>query len=137
MGIPDDTDEIDRYVLNGLRFEREARATRHAPQEPEPETAAVAPPQARPEAPSVSSPRRASLPMSAPVSREVPTVNGSRRSTEMTLTPEERAIARASIVDRPDMPPLTDLQKEHLYLLNREKMRELKRQGVITEQGGR
>jgi hypothetical protein len=75
------------------------------------------------------------MPMAAPVSRETPNVNGSRRSTEMTLSAEERAIARASIIDRPDMPPLTDAQKEFLYLQNRERMRDLKRQGVISDQG--
>jgi hypothetical protein len=150
MGMDPHGAELDNYVLRGLRFEQQARAARLAPQEPELETAAVAPPQARPEAPMPASnqmtPRepmtgppaaRRSMPMAAPVSREAPNVSsGTRRSNDMTLTPEERAIARASIIDRPDMPRMTDAQKEHIYWQNRERMRELKRQGVITD-GGR
>jgi hypothetical protein len=137
LGIPDDTHEIDSYVLNGLRFEQQARAARSAPHEPDEPEPPVAPPVPRQE-PVQSAPMPApkrSLPMTAPVSREVPNVTGSRRSTEMTLSAEERAVARASIIDRPDMPPLSDAQKEFLYLQNRERMRELKRQGVISDQG--
>jgi hypothetical protein len=139
MGIPDDTDEIDNYVLNGLRFEQQARAARMAPAEPEAPEAPAAPPVARQEpiqAAPMPSPKR-SAPMVAAPSREVPNVNGSRRSDMNTLSPEERDIARNSIMDRPDMPPLTDAQKEFLYLQNRERMRQLKRDGIITEQGGR
>jgi hypothetical protein len=136
MGIEDDTDEIDRYVLNGLRFEQQARAERLAPQQAGEPEASVRPPVARPEAP-MPAPRK-SMPMAAPVSREAPNVSsGQRRSNDMTLSAEEREIARNSIMDRPDMPRLTDAQKEYIYQQNRERMRQLKRDGIITDQGGR
>jgi hypothetical protein len=55
----------------------------------------------------------------------------------MKLTEEERQIARASIVDRPDMPPLTNAQKEYLYWKNREKYRGMVADGTYSEQKGR
>jgi hypothetical protein len=68
LGIPDDTDEIDNYVLHGLRFERAAREQRHG--EAQTEQAAPAAPQTRPEAsqqrPMPAPPARRSMPMVAP-----------------------------------------------------------------------
>ena len=73
--------------------------------------------------------------MSAPVSRDVPTPTGQRQSSnKMTLSPEEVAIARASIVDRPDMPALTNAQKEYLYAQNKRKYQAMKSNGSYSEQ---
>ena len=75
--------------------------------------------------------------MSAPVSRDVPTPTGQRQSSnKMTLTPEEVAIARASIVDRPDMPALTNAQKEYIYAQNKRKYQTMKANGTYSEQKG-
>ena len=49
----------------------------------------------------------------------------------MTLSAEERDIAHRSIVDRPDMPPLSAAQKEYLYLKNRERYRSMLADGSL------
>jgi hypothetical protein len=80
-------------------------------------------------------PQKRSMPVSAPVSRDVPTPTGQRQSSnKMTLTPEEVAIARASIVDRPDMAPLTNAQKEYIYAQNKRKYQQMKANGSYSEQ---
>lgn len=64
-------------------------------------------------------PQRRSMPMTAPVTREVPTMAGKRFSAEqMTLTPEERQIARNSFSD----PNLSNIEKERMYLANKIKL---------------
>jgi hypothetical protein len=145
FGLTDDSDEQHEYILRGVqghlaRLEQmRAQARTHvAPR------ASLAQEEALPPAPSVRSDtvpspaKRPSLPMSAPVSREVPNVsNGQRRSTEMSLTEEERQIARLAIVDRPDMPKLTNAQKEYIYWKEREKYRAMVRDGSYSEQKGR
>ena len=76
--------------------------------------------------------------MSAPVSRDVPTATGTR-STPMHLTEEERKIARISIMDRPDMPNLTNEQKEYIYAQNKRKLHTMRANGQYrqtTEQTG-
>jgi len=79
-------------------------------------------------------PQRRSMPMTAPVTRDVPTPSGQRQSSKMTLTEEERQIARASIVDRPDMPPMTDAQKEYLYAKKKQQYQTMKANGTYSEQ---
>lgn len=57
--------------------------------------------------------------MTAPVSREVPSSSGERpASTGMTLTAEERFIARNAFTD----PNMTNAQKEKLYAMNKAKL---------------
>lgn len=83
-------------------------------------------------------PQRRTMPMSAPVSRDVPTATGTR-STPMHLTEEERKIARISIMDRPDMPNLTNEQKEYIYAQNKRKLHAMRANGQYrqtTEQTG-
>jgi hypothetical protein len=95
-------------------------------------TAAPAP-QAAPQ------PQRRSMPVSAPVSRDVPSATGVRQSQTMTLTEEERKIARTSIMDRPDMPNLTNEQKEYIYAQNKRKLHAMRANGSYrqtTEQTG-
>lgn len=63
--------------------------------------------------------QRRSMPVTAPVSREVPTSSGERPATTgMTLTAEERFIARNSFSD----PNMTNAQKEKLYAMNKAKL---------------
>jgi hypothetical protein len=87
------------------------------------------------EKPPAPQPQKRSMPVSAPVSRDVPTPTGQRQSSnKMTLTPEEVAIARASIVDRPDLPAMTNAQKEYIYAQNKRKYAQMKANGSYSEQ---
>jgi hypothetical protein len=101
---------------------------------------AMLPPEAAPAetakaVPSSPAPRR-SIPISAPVHRDVPTLSGNREShVDVRLTAEERDIARRSY----SAPDMTDAQKEYLYWQNREKLRRMRREGTYhqtTEQNG-
>ena len=77
--------------------------------------------------------------MSAPVTRDIPGSNGQRQSTKMTLTPQEVDIARKSIIDRPDLPKLTNAQKEYIYAQNKQKLKNARASGEYrhtTEQTG-
>jgi len=81
-------------------------------------------------------PQRRSIPMSAPVSRDAPTYSGQKpASTTMTLTEEERRIARTSY----SAPDMTDAQKEYAYAKNKQKLQRLRANGEYrqtTEQSG-
>ena len=83
-------------------------------------------------APAPAAQQRRSLPMSAPVSRNIPSASG-RRPDNNTLSPEERDIARRSFIDHPGQPNLTDAQ---IYWRNREKYRRMKADGSYSDQGG-
>jgi hypothetical protein len=86
------------------------------------------------EPPAQQQPRR-SMPMTAPVSREVPTAaSGTRKQSSMRLTEEERKVAREAIPDRPDLPKMTNAQKEYLYAKNKAKYDQMKRDGTYDEQ---
>jgi len=91
-----------------------------------------APPAAAPQA----QPQRRSMPMSAPVSRDVPTASGQRQtSTTMTLTEEERRIARTSYTAK----DMTDAQKEYAYAKNKQKLHRMRANGeyrITSEQNG-
>jgi hypothetical protein len=117
-GVADDTPEMNRAILDGVASERE-RSVDVA------RKIAATPPAA---------PRRPSIQFSAPVSREVPNASGKRHSDDMTLTPEERDIARRSIIDRPDLPRMTNAEKEWQYLQNRNRLRRMKADGSYSEQ---
>lgn len=79
-------------------------------------------------------PQRRSMPMTAPVSREVPTAQGTRQKNSMRLTEEERQAARLAIPDRPDLPKLTNAQKEYMYAKNKAKFEAMKANGTYSEQ---
>ena len=87
-------------------------------------------------APAAPQPQRRSMPMSAPVSRDVPTTSGQRQtSTTMTLTEEERRIARTSYT----ADDMTDAQKEYAYAKNKQKLQKMRANGEYrqtTEQTG-
>jgi hypothetical protein len=122
-GVPDDSEEMDRAILAGMYREREYQAKDKAPAD------------AAPRAP-IAAPRK-SLPVSAPVSRQtVSHSTGRPMSSKMTLSAEERDIARRSIINRPDMPPLSDAQKEYIYLQNRNRYRSMLADGSYSEQRG-
>ena len=65
--------------------------------------------------------QRRSVPMAAPVSRDVPTASGQRQtSSQITLSPEEREIARSSFSDPTGK--MTNADKERLYAMNKAKL---------------
>jgi hypothetical protein len=158
-GIADDSREFFDTILRGFEREHE-RGVEHArhlaemksqphravekahEQADEIEERALAmvpgaqpPPKASPDVPSPPAPRR-SIPVSAPVHRDVPTFSGNRESyVDTKLTPEERDIARRSFTAS----DMTDAEKEFLYWKNREKLRRMRRDGTYrhtTEQTG-
>lgn len=108
-GVADDSEAMDQAILAGMYREREHAAKEKAP-----------PANAAPGAP-MPEPRRSSLPLSAPVSRS---------------TPSEVQIAHASILDRPDMPKMTNAQKEYIYAQNKRRYQQVKEDGSYSEQGG-
>ena len=131
-GVQDDTEEMDRRILDGMQRER-AGAVKDLVKAPPADPRPIDP---RP-APAALAPRK-SLPMSAPVSRNAPAISGNReRSDRNTLSPSEVEIAHRSFIDRPDMPRMTNAQKEYLYLQQRNRYREMKADGTYSEQGGR
>jgi len=87
---------------------------------------------------------RKSIPMSAPVSRSVPSVtSGKSESNSITLTAEERAIARNSFGPIKDadgnLVDMTPEQKERLYAQNKAKLQRMRNSGEYrhtTEQNG-
>lgn len=71
-------------------------------------------------------PQRRSIPMSAPVSRDVPTPSGLRQpSSKMTLTAEERQIARSAFTAA----DMTNEQKELAYARNKQKLQKMRASG--------
>lgn len=70
----------------------------------------------------VQPPQRRSMPVTAPVTRDVPTSTGQRQSsaTSMTLTAEERFIARNAFTDPTGK--MTNAEKEKLYAINKAKL---------------
>jgi hypothetical protein len=159
-GIKDDTPEFFDTILRGFEREHE-RGVEHAKHlaemQPQPQRRAEAGreraeevishaqamlpdvplPPAEPSSISAPpAPSRRSIPVSAPVHRDVPTFNGNREShVDVRLTAEERDIARRSFTAS----DMTDAQKEYLYWQNREKLRRMRRDGSYrhtTEQGG-
>ncbi len=85
--------------------------------------------------------RQNSLPMTAPVSRAAIDYSGRsvRDSTKIKLSAEERDMAHRSIVDRPDLPRLSDADKEYIYARNKAKLLRMRQSGEYrqtTEQDG-
>jgi len=75
-------------------------------------------------------PQRRSIPMTAPVSRDVPTASGQRQpSSKVTLTAEERQIARTSFTAS----DMTNEQKELLYARNKQKLAQQRANGAYPQ----
>lgn len=88
----------------------------------------AAAPQPEPEPP--PQPQRRSMPVSAPVSRDVPTPSGQRTpSGKMTLTAEERQIARTSYTAT----DMTNEQKEYAYARNKAKLQQMRANGAYPQ----
>jgi hypothetical protein len=120
QGIADDTPGMTEAILSGLKRERE-----HAVEQ----ARAVV------EAPAPAAPRRPSVRVSAPVSREAPMPSGKRREdTTVTLTPEEVDMAHRSFVDHPDMPRMSNAEKEYSYWLQKKRYLAMKASGEYSEQ---
>lgn len=97
-------------------------------------------PPPKPEPEPKQQPKQRSIPMTAPPSREVPSPSGQRsKPGTMTLTAEERLIARTSIMDRPDLPKMSNAEKELLYARNKARLLKMRASGEYrqtTEQTG-
>jgi hypothetical protein len=119
-------DEASRQAAAALEREaeelhREAGAD-DAPAEEEPRVAPRAP---------VPQPRRG-IPISAPVSRDAPSVSTGRAQSlgnRITLSPAEREIARNSFSD----PTMTDADKERSYAMQKLKMLTSRANGTLNE----
>lgn len=75
-------------------------------------------------------PQRRSIPMTAPVSRDVPTASGQRQpSSKITLTAEERQIARTSFT----APDMTNEQKELAYARNKQRLQQMRANGAYPQ----
>lgn len=84
-------------------------------------------------------PARRSMPVAAPVSREVPTASGQRNANQITLTPEQREVARNAFGSVRGAPDLTNAQKERLYAENLQRLNRMRASGEYrqtTEQTG-
>lgn len=138
-GIADDTPEMNAAILQGV--DREIAHVRQqaienvrmpARSEPEPPPAQRAEPvPAAPAPPLMPQPARRSVPVSAPVSRDAPTYSGRAQSdnTSMTLSPEERDMARRSYT----APDMTDAQKEYAYARNKLRLKRLRQSGEYPD----
>jgi len=92
--------------------------------------APAAAPAPEPEPQSQQQPQRRSIPMTAPVSRDVPTASGQRQaSSKITLTAEQRQIARTSFT----APDMTNEQKELLYARNLQKLQRDRASGAYPQ----
>lgn len=132
-GMKDDTADLDDYLLIHVMRDIEHHPHLQTPAEGA-ETLAqeadgylaeyVADQRAAAPAP------RRSMPMTAPVSREVPTASGERgTSASNTLSQAEREIARNSFTD----PMMSNAQKEYLYLQNRQRLTRMRANGSYPQ----
>lgn len=142
-GVPDDTPAMDNAILAGVQrdLEHHHRLTlahaRPAAENTQPHQDVLQAAQAlaheaeallaeRPaDAPATLTAPRRSMPMTAPVSRDVPMMSGGSAPASQTLSPDERAIAAVSF------PHLPKPQAEYEYLKNRRRMHALKASGAI------
>ena len=123
-GIEDDTPAMNEAILSGLKRERQYAVDQAKSILKD---IASAPP----------APRRPSIQVSAPVSREAPMPSGKHRAeTTMTLTPEEVDIAHRSFVDRPDIPRMTNAEKEWTFLQNKLRHQQMLCDGSYSGQKG-
>lgn len=143
-GVEDDTPAMNEAILVGIQRDLEhhraltsanARPTldnaqahqeaSQAAQELTREAEAIMAERQADQPAALPAPRR-SIPMSAPVSREVPLASGDRASQDNTLTVEEREVARNSFTDQ----NLTNSQKEQLYWQNKRKLKQMRASGA-------
>jgi hypothetical protein len=135
-GVPQFSDEYFRALDNEFGFDAPPRSEpppspaipSYVSGSPEPSQAAhIAPAMTAPPPPA---PPRRSMPLSAPVARDVPSLGGQRVSgRQIILTPEERMIARNSFTD----PTLTNEQKELLYAQNKARYQQMLSDGSYSD----
>ena len=108
-------DGVDQHVAD-----LNAEAAQHMAAEHRPAPVALSP-----------SPKKRSMPMSAPVSRAAPDVSG-RPAVNNHLTADEVRIAHNSFSD----PSMSNRDKELLYLQNKRKLHRMREDGSYSEQRG-
>jgi hypothetical protein len=141
-GLRPDTDENENFVLEktseALRRQRQMREAMPAPDhehrvrladELEREVAQQMDEPAPTSAPTKAPPPQRSMPISAPVSRAMPSMTSGAMPTRITLNPEQIMVARNSFTD----PSLTDAQKEKMYAMNLMKMMQMRKAGTLNE----
>jgi hypothetical protein len=138
-GIADDTDEIERYILDNVQRDIEHhRDLTAANARPTPENyqahqgaqqlgreAESIAAEMMPQQPAPPPAPRRSMPISAPVSRDIPMASGERRPGQITLNPDERFIAHTSF------PHLPKTEAELAYARNKRRMLQMKANGEI------
>jgi hypothetical protein len=166
-GIPDDTPEMNAYIDDGMRQEFQERqqhrvqgaraAAPMPPPIPEPSVDRMAERLNQQQADAIRNvvnveastpmvlaenlpmPRARSLPISAPVSREIPTASGQKAQdfSNIRLSPIEREIARNSFGPIKDafgnVRDLTNEEKELRYGLNKLRMLKMRADGTLNE----
>jgi hypothetical protein len=123
--IPDDTPAMDQYILDRVSRETGSRHQHGIDDTPMP--AAPPPPIER----TADHPQsRRSIPMSAPVSRDVPSPSGRRMSERLniTLSPLEREIARNSFSSDQSIE-----ERERLYATKKSLMLQMRQDGTLNE----
>lgn len=139
-GIPDDSRQMDDHlVANVTRDIQQHQATHPGHHQSVDEAAAELQREAEQHlaahqpASTAPPPPKRSMPMSAPPSRDAPSVSGHRQPPGWNhLTAEERQIARNSFGD----PNMSNEEKELLYLRNRQKLHRMRQDGSYSEQRG-
>jgi hypothetical protein len=119
-GVRDDTPEMDARLLAGVLMASASAATPSAPSmPPSPIERTADQPQSR----------RSSITVSAPVSRDVPSLSGRRMSDRsITLSAAEREIARYSFSS-----DLSIEERERLYAENKARMLSMRAAGTLNE----
>ncbi|WP_315720149.1 MULTISPECIES: hypothetical protein [unclassified Bradyrhizobium] len=147
-GVEDDTEAMKSRILGGVTADIELiERTRNAPLRTDPAasaTSTIAPVRrdttegvpgsaATPQRSFAQVPARR-VPVSAPVSRGVPTASGRRESGPLTLSAEERAIARNSFGAVSGL-HMTDDDKERMYAANKRRYLAMLASGQYGGQG--
>ncbi|MGJ4939300.1 hypothetical protein ACQR1W_01900 [Bradyrhizobium sp. HKCCYLS1011] len=137
-GVPDDSDAMDERIIAGMRemeterarqIEAAAANARQAASGASYEPAMPRPllPTPAPTPPTATASPRQHIPMAAPVSRTAPSASGRRDPGRITLSPEERDVARTS------MSWLPPEQAEREYANNKAKLARMRDQGIYPE----
>lgn len=128
-GIPDDTEEMDSWLLAAVERDVEQHVARAAQQPIQPRSEAPGAERTIQPAAPPEPPRRPSMPITAPVSRDVPVPSGQRAQNGVTLSPAEREIAVLSYRDLPAS------EAEKLYAMQKLKLVRERQAGRYPEHG--
>jgi hypothetical protein len=128
-GIPDDSDEMDTWLLAAVERDIEQHVARTAQQPVQQRSEARGAEHSLQPAAPPAPPRRPSMPITAPVSRDVPMPSGQRAQNGVTLSPSEREIAVLSYRDLPAS------EAEKLYAIQKLKLLRERQAGRYPEHG--